>query len=94
MFYTEQAKWKPETPPIESFYPPAMLDNQGIIHLQHRVGANVGNDYAMIRICVDREVIYFDKAKYSEASAIGVTYNSGTFYIEKLHKKAWYQTSQ
>jgi len=58
------------------------------------VGANIGNEDAMIRICVDGEVIYFDKAKYSEASAIGVTYNSDIFYIEKLHKKAWYQTSQ
>ncbi len=94
MFYQEQVKWEPQTPPIKSFSPHAMLDNQGIIHLQYRVSANTDNEDAVIRICVDGEVIYFDKAKYSEASAIGVTYNSGTFYIERLHKKAWYQTSQ
>lgn len=57
------------------------LDNQGIIHLQHCVGANIGTEDAMIRICVDGEVIYFDKARHSEARAIGVTYNSGTFCI-------------
>lgn len=89
MFYPEQAKWAPQTPPIKFFSPPAMLDNQGIIHLQYRVGTNIGKGGdTMIRICIDGEDIYFDKAKYPEARAIGVTYNSGAFYIDKLHSKA------
>ncbi|WP_447927784.1 GNAT family N-acetyltransferase [Vreelandella sp. EE27] len=88
MFYPEQAKWIPETLPIKSFSPPAMLDNQGIIHLQHRVGANVGNDDAMIRICVDGENIYFDKARYPDAETVGVNYSSGAFYIDKVHNQA------
>jgi GNAT superfamily N-acetyltransferase len=89
MFYPEQAKWTPETPPIKSFSPTAMLDTEGIIHLQYRVVAYVHNGQynsdAMIKICIDNKEVYFNKAKYEKAKAIGVAYNSGAFYVEKLH---------
>lgn len=98
MFYPEQAKWTPETPPIKSYSPIAVLDNQGTIHLRHRVAAYVGsenyNGDAMIKICVDGESVYFDKAKYPGAKAIGVTYNSGAFYLDKVHNKALHRTSR
>ena len=98
MFYPEQAKWTPETSPIKSFSPTAVLDNQGIIHLQNRVAAYVGgenyNGDAMIKICVNGEPVYFDKAKCPGARAIGVTYNSGAFYIDKVHNKALHRTSR
>lgn len=98
MFYPEQAKWTPETLPIKSYSPTAVLDNHGTVHLQNRVAAYVGsenyNGDAIIKICVDGEPIYFDKAKYSEARAIGVTYNSGAFYIDKVHNKALHRTSR
>lgn len=98
MFYPEQAKWAPETSPIKSFCPTAVLDNQGTIHLQNRVAAYVGsenyNGDAMIKISVDGKPVYFDKAKYSEARAIGVTYNSGAFYVDKVHNKALHRTSR
>ncbi|WP_273182881.1 MULTISPECIES: GNAT family N-acetyltransferase [Methylophaga] len=97
MFYPEHAKWTPETLPIKSYSPTAVLDNQGIIHLQNRVAAYVRSDNyngdAIIKICVDGEPVYFDKAKYSEAMAIGVTYNSGVFYIDKLHHKVLPRTN-
>jgi GNAT superfamily N-acetyltransferase len=98
MFYPEQAKWTPQTDPIKSFSPPAMLDTEGTIHLQYRVAAYVRNEQyngdAMIKIRIDGEEVYFDKAKYSKASAIGVAYNSGAFYMEKLHNKALHRTSR
>lgn len=97
MFYPEQAKWTPETSPIKSYSPVAVLDNQGTIHLKKRVAAYVeSKNYsgdAMIKICVDGEPVYFDKAKYSEARAIGVAYNSGAFYIDKVQNKALHRTS-
>lgn len=98
MFFPEQAKWTPEASPIKSYSQTAVLDNQGTIHLQKRVAAYVVNENyngdAMIKICVDGEPVYFDKAKYSEAKAIGVTYNSGAFYIDKVHNKALHRTSR
>lgn len=98
MFYPEQAKWAPKISPIKSFCPTAVLDNQGTIHLQNRVAAYVGgenyNGDAMIKISVDGKPVYFDKAKYSEARAIGVTYNSGAFYIDKVHNKALHRISR
>ncbi|WP_353980477.1 GNAT family N-acetyltransferase [Salinicola endophyticus] len=98
MFYPEQAKWISETVPIKSFSPTAVLDNQGVIHFQNRVAAYVRSENykgdAMIKICVDGESVYFDKAKYSEASAIGVAYNSGAFYIDKVHNKALCRSSR
>jgi len=96
-FYPEQVKWAPETAPIKSYFPTAVLDNRGIIHLRNRVAAYVEsenyNGDAMIKICVDGEPVYFDKAKYSEARAIGVTYDSGAFYIDKVHNKVLQEKS-
>lgn len=98
LFYPEQAKWTPETSSIKSYSPIAVLDNQGTIHFRNRVAAYVGSDSyngdAMIEISVDGEPVYFDKAKYSEARAIGVTYNSGAFYIDKVHNNALHRTSR
>lgn len=89
MFYPEHAKWTPQAPPVKSYSPPAVLDKQGVIHLRHRVAAYVGSAHyhgdAIIKICVDGEAVYFDKAKYAKARAIGVVYDSGAFYIDKVH---------
>lgn len=98
MFYPEHAKWTPQAPPIKSYSPPAVLDNQGVIHLRHRVAAYVGSAHyhgdAIIKICVDGEAVYFDKAKYAKARAIGVAYDSGAFYIDKMHNQALHRTSR
>ncbi|MFQ2253143.1 GNAT family N-acetyltransferase [Aeromonas hydrophila] len=98
MFYPEKAKWTPEISPIKSYYPTAVLDNQGTIHLQNRVAAYIDgenhNGDAMIKICVDGKPVYFNKAKYSEAKAIGITYKSGTFYIDKVYNKALHRTNR
>lgn len=88
-FYPEQAKWNPQISPIKSFSPRAKVDNLGIIHLQYRVAVYVdhiqyGGD-AMLKIYVEGEIVYFEKAKYNEAREIGVAFNSDVFYIEKLY---------
>ncbi|ASG65862.1 hypothetical protein CEW91_10355 [Idiomarina piscisalsi] len=98
MFYPEQVKWITETLPIKLYSRTAVLDHQGTIHLRNRVAAYVGsgnyNGDAVIKICVDSEPLYFDKAKYSEARAVGITYNSGAFYIDKVHYKSLQRKSR
>ena len=96
MFYPEYVKWTPQASPIKSYSPPAVLENQSVIHLRHRVATFVDSAHyqgdAVVKICVDGEVLYFDKAKYAKASAIGVRYESGAFYLDNLNYQALHQT--
>ncbi len=88
-FYPEAAKWNSEILPVKSFSPSALRDSDGITHLEYRAAAFINrvqyNGEAMVKVCLDGKEIYFDKAKYPEAKALGVTYNSGAFSIEKVH---------
>jgi len=88
-YYPEAAKWNSDISPVKSFLFTALRDSGGIVHLENRATAFISreqyNGDAMVKICLDGEEIYFDKARYSGAQKLGVTYNSGAFCIEQVH---------
>lgn len=80
--------------PIASEHrPPAARDADGVIHLAERVVIYVpdmpmGHDVSL-EIVVNGERLFFDKAKRSEAAAIGVKRDAGyEFYIDRIFPNA------
>ncbi len=88
-FYPECKKWEAETPPIESFSPTAVKTPEGIIHFDRLVSIFTGKnewDYdPVVEISVDGNLLYLDKAKYPEASDLGVIQSSYAFSIKCLY---------
>lgn len=87
-FYPEYKKWKPETKPLQSFKPQAILDSNSVIYFYNRISIFRGrpewNGDPVVEVIVNGKQIYLDKAKYPEAIELGVKYNGWAYSIEKL----------
>lgn len=88
-FFPKKVQWVPETLPLKTFKPKAILDEAGTIHLQHRVAVYTDTEEfsgsAVVKVCTGGKVVCFDKARYAEAEKVGVIYNSGVFYLDQIH---------
>ena len=88
-FYPEYKKWKPETKPLQSFKPQAIMDNKSVIYFYNRISVFTGNSEwsgdPVVEIIVGGKRIYLDKAKYPEAERLGVKKTSWAYSIEKLN---------
>ena len=90
-FYPEDRKWSDALiEPIECFSPPSVMTMDNVIHLSKRVSffedayrKNTDRD-VVVEIEVDGNIIYFDKAKYSEAQYRGMKRCRNGFYIDKV----------
>ncbi len=97
-FFPAEKKWHPEdvTDAFETFSPEAVLLEDGSIQLAERVCfheyrfpklAHGGND-TVVEIDVEGSIIYCNKAKYDEASALGIKRCTNGFYIDVIRKPA------
>lgn len=95
-FFPEERKWLSEdkTAAFATFSPKAVLLENGSIQLAERVCfheylfpklAHGGND-TVVEIDVEGSIIYCNKAKYDEASAIGIKRCINGFYIDAIRK--------
>ena len=95
-FFPEERKWLSEdkAAAFATFAPEAVLLEDGSIQLAERVCfheylfpklACGGND-TVVEIDVDGVILYRDKAKYDEASAIGIQRCTNGFYIDAICK--------
>jgi len=89
-WFPESKRWDPDTPAIASFSPPAVADQTGVIHLQERVHC-FDNDFGprttnapVLRIAVNGEEWYCNKARYEEARAFGLIPCSNGYYIDTI----------
>lgn len=90
-FFPEERMWIDDTPPIKTFTPSAVKTSDGFIYLTDRfsffdVRDNFDHD-TVLSIHVDGEQIYLDKAKREEARELGVKYDNGAFYLDRLKIK-------
>lgn len=75
--------------PITCYRPPALIANDGVIHLGQRcIGPDLidtANDL-VLRITIDGKLLYLDKAKYPEAKALGVRIHcvTGDYYLDRV----------
>ena len=87
-FYPEYKKWEPETKPLQTFKPQAIIDNKRTIYFYNRISVFTGNSEwsgdPVIEIIVGGKQIYLDKAKYPEAKRLGVKNTDWAYSIEKL----------
>ena len=87
--YPESAIYgQPTRPaPVLITQPPAMRDADGIIQLSHRITIpwHLAERNAVISIQVDGDEIYFGKAKWPDATDLGVQSYMSDFFIDRLY---------
>lgn len=84
-WYPEERKWNPSTPAVRTqSVPGALLRDE--VHLGER--ALCATDEAerdlVLRVCVDGQEWYCDKAKYAAADELGVERCRNGFYVDTL----------
>ena len=91
-FFPEERQWNNGTHPIKTFTPFAVKSSEGFIYLSERISFfDVRNGFdldTVLSIHVDGEQIYLDKTKYEEAIELGVKYDNGAFYLDRIKIKS------
>ncbi|MBS0473935.1 MAG: GNAT family N-acetyltransferase [Proteobacteria bacterium] len=88
-FFSEDAKYREGIEPLADHVVEGAVLVEGECQLPHRVIAikdDCKRGDMVVQIEVDGREIYRDKAKYPEATAVGIMndYRSGAFYIDKV----------
>jgi GNAT superfamily N-acetyltransferase len=93
-FYPEEVKWKPSTAPLSSVSPPARMYADGFVRLSQRAygfaSLHRQSRDLVAEILVEGTVRYRDKAKYEEASRVGVCRCTNGYFIDRI--SAWPDT--
>lgn len=87
-WFPEERKWQPTTPPVRSLRIAGMLVEDGEVHLAERaLGADdeVERDL-VLRVCVDEQEWYCDKAKYDAAEYLGVERCRNGYFLDVLYR--------
>lgn len=85
-WFGPERKWAPDAPVLATSAPAAVRSPAGDIHFAERVhglGRTAGGDL-VVRIAVQGNEIYCDKAKYEEAQALGLQRCRNGFYLDGL----------
>ena len=87
-FYPESKRRETETKALKVFSPHAIRAADGVIHLGARVAifleCSIWDEDPVVGICIDGVEVYLEKAKYPEASELGVQLYGETCFIERL----------
>lgn len=87
-FYPKCKKWDPDTRPVKTFTPEAMRAPDGGIDLRKRVsiflGLPIWDEDPVVKIVVSGKILYEGKAKYDEASCLGLMRNKNSFYLDTI----------
>lgn len=85
-WFGPERKWAPDAPALAASAPAAVRSPNGGIRFAERVhgfGRTAGGDL-VVRVAVQGEEIYCDKAKYEKAQALGLQRCRNGFYLDGL----------
>lgn len=87
-FFPEDAKYNPNVPAYFGWQPKAVQTSDGVIHLAERIC--IFSEYRVdchdpvIEVEVAGQVMFRDKAKYTEGRKIGIQRGDNGFHIDQI----------